>query len=264
MVLKFADGSQATGDALIGADGIKSVIRTQIVGERQPEYTGDVAWRLMVPTERVRPNIMDGKSAIWVGPKAHAVSYFLRGGELLNFVAVVECDEWTEESWTQKYPWELLKADLKGWHEDIQEAVDNVDKDECYRWSLNIHEPVDNWSTERTTLLGDAAHPTLPYLAQGAVMAVEDGAVLTRALDMAGSVPEALQIYQHNRLERTAKIVRESSRNRGIFHRETAEELRAAFANRNMDRERAQWLYSYNPLTVALEEPTGPVTATAG
>ena len=257
VALHLADGRRAEGDVLIGADGIKSAIRRQIAGIAAPDYTGDAAWRLTVPVERFPANFMDGNSSIWVGPDKHAVVYFLRGGTLLNFVAAVELDEWIEESWTLKRPWRELKTNFRGWHGDIQAIIDAADRDQCYRWALNVYPALDNWSTARATLLGDAAHPTLPYLAQGAAMAVEDAAVLTRALETSSSVPATLQLYQHNRKERTARIVRESRANRGLFHLETIEELKTAFAMRNMDRERSDWLYSYNPLTVELAPPPG-------
>ena len=131
-----------------------------------------------------------------------------------------------------------------------------MDRDECYHWALNVHPALDNWSTERATLIGDAAHPTLPYLAQGAAMAVEDAAVLSRAFEKSATVPAALGLYQHNRMGRTARIVRESRANRALFHLDTIADLKAAFAKRNMDRERSDWLYSYNPLTVELKPPT--------
>lgn len=255
VVLELADGRTAEGDLLIGADGIKSAIRRQIAGENRPEYTGDSAWRLTVPMSNLRAGFLDGKSTIWVGPDKHAVIYFLRSGRLLNFVGAVELDEWIEESWTQKRPWEELKNDFVGWHEDIQTIIDTVDRNECYRWALNAHPHLDSWHSGRAVLLGDAAHPTLPYLAQGAAMAVEDGAVLTRLLDAFASVPQAIARYEALRMPRTRRIVDESRENRGLFHLPTIEALRTAFAKRNMDRERADWLYSYNPLTVPLDDP---------
>jgi salicylate hydroxylase len=102
------------------------------------------------------------------------------------------------------------------------------------------------------TLLGDAAHPTLPYLAQGAAMAIEDGAVLVRALQMTDSVVGALDIYQRNRVDRTARIVTQSSQNRELFHLRTEAKIRAAFARRDEGQDRNAWLYAYNPLTVEL------------
>ena len=180
------------------------------------------------------------------------VCYYLRNGTLLNWVGIVETDEVSEESWTVKLPWTQLKAHFAGWHPAIQAIIDAADRDQCYRWSLFNRPPIRNWSTDRVTLLGDAAHPTLPYLAQGAVMAIEDGAVLTRALGMTDSIPDALQIYQRNRVDRTARIVLQSSANRELFHLPSEQEIRARFSKRDEGEDRNRWLYSYNPMTVAL------------
>jgi salicylate hydroxylase len=172
---------------------------------------------------------------------------------LLNFVGCVETDEVSEESWTVKLPWERFKARYVGWHPALQTVIDAADKDQCYLWSLYNRPPIRDWSTKRVTLLGDAAHPTLPYLAQGAAMSIEDGAVLTRALAMTDSIAEALQIYQRNRIDRTARIVLQSSANRELFHLRSEAEIRARFATKDEGEDRNRWLYSYNPLTVELK-----------
>jgi len=250
--LHFADGTSARGDLLIGADGLKSVVRKQFLGDAPATYTGDAAWRLLVPTERLPADLLERVMSVFMGPEGHVVSYYLRAGSLLNFVGCVETDEVSDESWTQKLPWDEFKAQFKGWHPAIQTIIDAADKDQCYRWSLFNRPPIRNWSTGRVTLLGDAAHPTLPYLAQGAVMAIEDGAVLTRALAMTNSIPEALQLYQRNRVDRTARIVLQSSANRELFHLPSVAEIRARFAKRDEGEERNRWLYSYNPMTVEL------------
>jgi salicylate hydroxylase len=190
--------------------------------------------------------------SVFMGPGGHVVCYYLRNGTLMNWVGIVETDEVSEESWTVKLPWTQLKAHFAGWHPAIQSIIDAADRDQCYRWSLFNRPPISNWSTDRVTLLGDAAHPTLPYLAQGAVMAIEDGAVLTRALDMADSIPRALQLYQRNRVDRTARIVLQSSANRELFHLRSEAEIRARFSTRDEGEDRNRWLYSYNPLTVEL------------
>ena len=250
--LHFGDGSSRRGDLLIGADGLKSAVRKQFLGDAPATYTGDAAWRLLVPTERLPKDLLERVMSVFMGPQGHVVCYYLRAGTLLNFVGCVETDEVSEESWTQKLPWDEFKAQFKGWHPAIQTIIDAADKGECYRWSLFNRPPIRNWSTGRVTLLGDAAHPTLPYLAQGAVMAIEDGAVLTRALATSNSIPEALQLYQRNRVERTARIVLQSSANRELFHLRSVAEIRARFAGRDEGEERNRWLYSYNPMTVAL------------
>jgi len=251
--LQFADGKTARGDLLIGADGLKSAVRQQIAGNVPATYTGDAAWRVTLPAASVPPGVVDQVMSVWMGPGGHFIAYYIRANAaLLNFVGLVETDDVSEESWTAKFPWTKFKRDFAGWHDDVQTLIDAADRDECYRWSLFSRAPIANWSTPRVTLLGDSAHPTLPYLAQGAAMAIEDGIVLTRALAMAPSIGEALQLYQRNRIGRTSRIVEQSKANRALFHMRDADEIRAHFARRDEGAERNVWLYSYNPLTVPL------------
>jgi salicylate hydroxylase len=253
VAVHFADGSSARGDILVGADGLKSVVRKQIAGEDPPTYTGDAVWRITVPTERLPHEArLEQVMSVFMGPGGHAVCYYLRGGALLNFAGTVEAEA-SEESWTLKFPWEKLKADYVGWHPAIQAIIDAADRDECYRWSLYNRPPIRCWSTRRATLLGDAAHPTLPYLAQGAAMAIEDGAVLARALRQANGIADALDLYQRNRADRTARVVEQSNENQKLFHLRSEREIRGRFAKRDEGADRSRWLYSYNPLTVELQ-----------
>ena len=116
--LHFADGSSASADLLIGADGIKSAVREQLVGAQSPVFTGQAAWRIIVPSDRLPAGFMDQRMYVWVGPGKHAVTYYLRGGELVNLVGCVDSD-WNEEGWTIKASWDELKADYEGWCETI-------------------------------------------------------------------------------------------------------------------------------------------------
>ena len=145
-----------------------------------------------------------------------------------------------------------MRDDFSSWHSDIIRIIDSADKDQCYRWALFDRPKADRWSQGHVTLLGDSAHPMLPYLAQGAVMAIEDAAVLTRCLDTFDSIEEALDVYQRNRIPRTSRVVAESSANSKFFHLKREESFREAFGKRKLGAERNQWLYNYDALSVAL------------
>ena len=250
--IHFADGSSAHADLVIGADGIKSVVRQHVVDAQPPVFTGQVAWRLAIPTERIpselRPPIA---STIWCGPQNHAVMYYMRAGRVLNFVGCVE-RPWEEESWTARKPWTELDQDYAGWHPMVRAVIEAADKDQCFRWALNNRQPVMTWTTPRVALLGDAVHPTLPYMAQGAAMAIEDAAVLSRVLSLDLPLADALKIYEKHRAPRAARVVHESSEMADLYHISDAQEMKQAFKDRNIAASRNNWLYPYDPMQVDL------------
>jgi salicylate hydroxylase len=240
-------------DLVVGADGIRSVVREHLGLVDRPTPTGQVAWRCTVPTALVPPELRTALvSTIWCGPANHAVTYYLRTGELINFVGCVESDA-GEESWTDRRPWSELDADYQGWHPMVRAVIDRADRQGCFRWSLRYREPPLRWSSDRVTLLGDSAHATLPYMAQGAAMAIEDGAVLQRCLDLPDSLSECLKRYESLRRPRTARVVRESAEMGELYHIGDAKTMREAFEQRNIAASRNGWLYPYNPMTAALE-----------
>jgi len=169
-----------------------------------------------------------------------------------NFVGCVE-RAWEEESWTAIRPWDELDADYQGWHPMVRAVVERVDRDQCFRWALNNREPSLRWSSERITMLGDAVHATLPYMAQGAAMAIEDAAVLARVLDEPGAdgqpltLPQRLRRFQAHRAPRTARVVRESTEMGELYHITDAQAMRDAFVARDIARSRNGWLYPYDP-----------------
>lgn len=246
------DGRVLDTELLVGADGIRSVVRRHVLGDDQPRFTGQVAWRCLVPTERIPPALRtDLVSTIWCGPHNHAVTYYLRAGSVLNFVGCVE-RPWEEESWTARRPWAELDADYAGWHPMVRAVVDHVDRDQCFRWALNNREPSTRWSSQRITMLGDAVHATLPYMAQGAAMAIEDAALLSRALELPVPLSQQLQRYEAHRAPRTARVVRESTEMGELYHIVDAAAMRHAFIDRDVARSRNEWLYPYDPWTVDL------------
>ncbi len=246
------DGRVLDTELLVGADGIRSVVRRHVLGDDQPRFTGQVAWRCLVPTERIPPALRtDLVSTIWCGPHNHAVTYYLRAGSVLNFVGCVE-RPWEEESWTARRPWAELDADYAGWHPMVRAVVDHVDRDQCFRWALNNREPSTRWSSQRITMLGDAVHATLPYMAQGAAMAIEDAALLSRAIELPVPLSQQLQRYEAHRAPRTARVVRESTEMGELYHIVDDAAMRQAFIDRDVARSRNEWLYPYDPWTVDL------------
>jgi salicylate hydroxylase len=251
--INLQDGRKFEGDCLVAADGVHSLIRTQLLGVSRPRYTGNVAWRGVVPVSRLPENWMDTVVTNFVGPKKHMVLYYLRNRQFANFVGVVERPDAHSDSWVTQAPWQELKDDFSGWHESVQDIVRAMDKDQCYRWGLFNHSPFPNWSSQLVTLMGDAAHSTLPFMASGAAMAIEDARIFQRALDQEPTVPQALQCYQRNRLSRTAQIQNDSSRAGALYHFESSLMRKAAFtALKLVSAKKEAFLPSYNANTIHL------------
>ena len=218
--VKLTDGKKIEGDVLIGADGIHSPTRRQMLGDEKPVFTGNVAWRAVVPLEKLGDDVPNPTSCAWMGRGKHAVTYRLRGGTLANLVAVVETDAWTTESWNEKGTVEEALADFEGWHPAITGMIKNADA--LYKWALFDRPPLKTWVDGRVAILGDAAHPMLPFMAQGATMAVEDAWVVAKVLSEPHvDVEQALKSYQNIRYERASHMQARSRGNARIFHQRT-------------------------------------------
>lgn len=251
--VELASGERLRADLVVGADGIKSQVRQHVLGADKPVFTGQVVWRVLVPVERVPKELRtDVVSTIWCGPHNHGVMYYLRRGQLINFVGCV-ARPWEEESWTSARPWSELDQDYAGWHPMVRAVVEAADHDQCYRWALNSRVPAMVWSTPHVTMLGDAVHSTLPYMAQGAAMAIEDAGVLARALELDMPLAQRLQVYEQHRAPRTRRVVEESTEMGQLYQIDNADAMRQAFHDRNIAKSRNEWLYPYDPLTVALQ-----------
>jgi salicylate hydroxylase len=174
----------------------------------------------------------------------------VRGGSLVNCVCVVEKNGWEVESWTTPGDYDELKADFAGWHRDIHQLIDNADKDSLYKWALFDRPPMSQWGRDRVTLLGDACHPTLPFMAQGAAMAIEDSAVLAGCLEQGDPVAASLQRYEDLRRSRTAGVQNGSRRNAKMFHLSGIKAWLRNRAVRAGGNRAMEALYSYNPLEV--------------
>jgi salicylate hydroxylase len=245
--VSFDDASSYSFDLLIGADGSRSAVRSQLFGPLEPQYTGYIAWRGLVPMDRVPQEILQPPSGIFLG-NGHMVNrYPVRNGQLLNFVAFAERAAWAEEGWSIRSTVEELLAEFEGWTPMVLRFMEQVPPELLFKWGLFDREPLTSWSQGRVTLLGDAAHPVLPFLGHGAVLAIEDGVVIGRAVTAAGSIEEALQRYEAARMPRAAFVVHESRKAGKQYHAPDVETFNARMNNKAADE--GIGLFSYNPVT---------------
>jgi salicylate hydroxylase len=256
VTIAFEGGSSVGAPLVVGADGVQSRVRLSVFGADRPEFTGIVAWRVLVPRERVPAGIRMNVGTNWVGPGGHVVHYPVRGGQLLNLVGLLERDDWQVESWTVQGSADEFCNDFRNWNPDIHATIRSGDTP--YKWALFARPPMPAWTSGRVTLLGDACHSMLPMLAQGAVMALEDGYVLGRCVKKYGAQPEALQAYEAARRERANRAVSGSADNAKRFH--NPDLAHAAGAEAYVTREwqedkvkaRYEWLFTYDATSVAI------------
>jgi len=253
--LTLGDGAEVTGDVLIGVDGIKSTVREKLFGPDAPRFTGNVAWRAVVPIEHLKSHIPNPTACAWMGRGRHAVTYRLRCGELANFVGVVERDDWKNEGWTEKGQLEDALKDFEGWHPTITGLLKSIDPNALFRWALYDRPPLKKWTDGHVALLGDAAHPMLPFMAQGAAMAIEDAWVLAREISQSSrTIDISLNVYQDLRHARTSKAQVASRANMKTFHqRHRLGQLKtygpmwlAGKVMPSMVHRRMDWLYGFD------------------
>jgi len=252
---RFENGARITADILIGADGINSSVRAALFGEEAPVFAGCVAYRGLVPTERLADLGLDTGNQSWVGPGAHLVHYPVSRGRLLNFVGWTEHDEWNREDWTDRATPARALAAFAGWHPQVRRIIGAADN--CFIWALFDRDPLPRWSVGHATLLGDACHPMYPFMGQGAAQAIEDGATLAACLVVGGDADpaESLRRYEQLRRPRVTRLQDMSRANKTRFHMRDgpAQEARDAEWARAADRapDALRWLYDYDPGAIA-------------
>jgi salicylate hydroxylase len=196
-----------TGGCLVGADGVRSAVRAALYDDGAPQFSGYVAWRGVVPTESLRNPELSPDTAVFLGPGRTMLRYRVRGQSAVNVVAFAAVDAWAEEGWSLPADTDELRGHFAGWHEEADDMIEGLCRSGVFKWGLFGRAALPRWQQGRVSLVGDAAHPMLPFLGQGAAMAIEDGVLMARALVRGPDVMTGLACYEklrHARATRTA------------------------------------------------------------
>ncbi len=251
---RFADGSSIEADIVVGADGIHSVVRSSLFGADTPHFTGCICWRGMAPVDAVPSDINTEDGTMWMGPHGHVVHYPVRRGELLNIVAHIDSDAWTEESWTRQCDVSEVIETYAEWNSELTRVYPSSER--WYKWALYDRDPLEHWTKGRATLLGDSAHAMLPYLGTGAGMAIEDAVVLGAAVGReSNDLSAALVAYEQLRVPRTKACVlgaRARAKENHLaspwarLRRDIGFALRERFGGKDNTAFQVGWLYGYD------------------
>jgi salicylate hydroxylase len=249
--VKFADGTVAEADVAVGADGIHSELRPHVFPPSKPVFHGTISYRGLVPRDRLPDWPMD-RWQMWAGPRKHFLVFPVRHGEMVNYVGFVPTDEEMKESWSAPGDPEVLRREFRGWDPRIGQVLEQVDQ--TFRWALYDREPLATWTKGRLTLLGDAAHPMLPHLGQGANQAIEDGMALATLLGNAdaANAPARLLAYEKLRRERVAEV-QLGARKHGLRVDSMVDDLKKRDADLVAHAEFRRQLYSYDVVPCAQE-----------
>ena len=242
--LQFANGKTTEADVVIGADGIQSVLQKYVVEPSIPEYSGSRAYRGLIPSEKL-PEWRKEAHQIWMGDGKHFMVYPVRSGRLLNYVGFVPTSEEIVESWSAIGDRDELAASFEAWDPRVGRFLEKVDT--CFWWGLYDRRPLASWTNGRLALLGDAAHPMLPHLGQGANQAIEDGVALAVFLEGRNSaeVADALRLYEAFRRERT-DVVQAEARKNGLRYDSRYKDLEQRDQEIAGSTEFRRWLYDYD------------------
>ena len=243
----FADGSTFAAGLLIGADGTRSMVRRGMFDDSPPRFAGQIAFRCLIPREIAEPWLGAGGAAVYVGPSRVFNRYLIRHGALVNVIGIAQNDHWREEGWNTPASAEEFLEIFADFHADVRRLIAVAPPAGLIKWGLFIRPPLDVWTRDRVVLIGDAAHPILPFLGLGAALAIEDGVVLARALAEPGPPQRAFAAFQRARADRVETVRQGSIRQGAIL--QTGEPDRPALAGSPSQNTA---LFDYDPCTVPL------------
>lgn len=241
----FSDGSTQNADLLVAADGARSVVRALLFDDSPPQFAGQVAYRCLVPAEDAMP-FFHG-AAVSIGKERIFHRYTLRGGRVVNVVGIARTERWEGEGWNTPATNDEFAALYGDFHPDVTGLIEAAPSDNLIKWGLFVRPRFTGWSKGRVTLLGDAAHPILPFLGLGAALAIEDGVVLARALLAHDDISTALRAYEHARIERV-DAVREKTIRQGEIIQSTDPDNNDLASSPSQEAP----LFDYDPLAVPI------------
>jgi salicylate hydroxylase len=248
--LRFADGREAAGELLIGADGIHSVVRDYVAGPDRPIWSRQISWRGVAPAVVGREAGLEVRHHSFWGPRTIFVCFYVSAGRLVNWVGNTQSDDdWHEESWSARGDRDEVLRLFAGWHPEVRALIAGTDQ--VFKWALFDRPPLETWTRGQVTLLGDAAHPMLPYMAQGASQSIEDAFVLAHCLAADRDHPQrAIEAYAAHRRERTAAVQAASREASRVVRLTDAAEVEARNARLGNNPEapiaRFDWIWSYD------------------
>jgi 2-polyprenyl-6-methoxyphenol hydroxylase-like FAD-dependent oxidoreductase len=261
--LGFDNGARVEADYVIGADGVRSVLRQALYGDDHPTYTGQMVWRALLDAADVPPEILEPTGHTqWVGPGCHFLAYHIRRGELVNIVTQQDTDKWVEEGWSTPGDPEEMRASFPNPEPRLAKLLSLVTK--CSKWGLFTRPLTQNWGRGRIQLIGDAAHAMLPNAGQGACQAFEDAYVLGRWLDACRDPAEAFGNFRRIRIPRVHGVQRLSLSNARFKHmRDAAAQKQSIAAGTGSVHGNSDWVWGYDPVAEWNTEPAVPTAYAA-
>jgi salicylate hydroxylase len=261
VVLTFADGARCDAEMLIGADGVRSVVRQKLYGDDNPTYTGQMVWRAMLTGSDVPPEVLEPTGYVqWIGAGRHLLAYYIRGKELVNIVTQEDTDKWVEEGWSTHGDPDEMRMSFPNPEPRLKKLLSLVT--ECSKWGLFTRPLTGNWGRGRIQLIGDAAHAMLPNAGQGACQAFEDAYILARWLEACRDPAEAFANFRRIRIPRVHGVQRLSLSNARFKHMHNSAVQKESINSGSVHGD-SEWVLGYDPIGEWNKEPSVPTAYAA-